>query len=179
MTYDEGTEYMQSLYSDNLARYSKTIETDYTCLTIKYPGYRGEGDYQVNYNDNPPTHQEICKYLYGLVNNSTESYSDIFNLLSDLYDNGTDILGQYLLIHTDADFLITLLFWMTLQDEINFPQPRFQGRCMPFSRYFEAIYCAEFEDCTYTLNDVLRRCNNKGMGTPLPYPIKNKPSFYY
>lgn len=179
MIYSEGIEYMLSLCSDNLPRYSKTIETNYADLIIKYPGYRGKGDYQVNYNDNPPSHQDICKYLYDLVKDSTESYSDIYNLLSDLYDNGTDVLGQYLLMNTDADFLITLLFWMTLQDEINFPQPRYQGRRMPFSRYFEAIYCAKFENCSYTLNDVMRRCNNKGIGIPSPYPIKDKPFFYY
>lgn len=179
MTYSEGTKYMLSLYTDDMPQHSRTIETDYDCLTIKYPGYRGKGDYQVNYDNNPPSHQDICKYLYDLVKDSTESYRDIFMLLSDLYDNGTDILGQYLLMNTDADFLITLLFWMTLQDEINFPQPRCQGRRMPFSRYFEAIHCAAFEDCSYTLSDVMRRCNNKGRGTPSPYPIKDKPSFYY
>lgn len=179
MTYSEGTKYMLSLYTDDLLQHSKTIETDYDCLTIKYPGYRGKGDYQVNYDNNPPSHQDVCKYLYDLVKGSTESYRDIFMLLSDLYDNGTDILGQYLLMNTDADFLITFLFWMTLQDEINFPQPRCQGRRMPFSRYFEAIHCAAFGDCSYTLSDVMIRCNNKGMGAPSPYPMKDKPSFYY
>ena len=67
---------------------------------------------------------------------------------------------------------------MTLQDEINFPQPRSQERRMPFSRYFEAIYCAAFNDAPYTIENVMQRCNNIGM-VPRPYKLKNTPEFYY
>ena len=178
MTYDEGIKYMERLSLGVTTLHSKTIKTDYDCLYIKYPGYKESGDYQVNYNNHPPTHQEVCMMLYNLVRNSKNIYSQLFDLLSDLYRNGTNILGKYSLGNIDADFLITLIFWMTLQDEINFPQPRFQGRRMPFSRYFEAIYCAAFDDAPYTIENVMQRCNNRGT-VPQPYDLENAPSFYF
>lgn len=178
VTYSEGIEYVLGLYSSDLPRYSRTIETGYECIQIRYPGYRGAGDYQLNYDNHPPTHQDVCKYLYELVRTSTESYTDIVMLLNDLYDNGTEILGQYLLMNVNEDLLITLLFWITLQDEINFPQDDgYEGRKMPFCRYFEAIYCAEFNS-SFTIDDVLNRCNNKGYRPKLYNNLNNVPSFY-
>jgi hypothetical protein len=39
--------------------------------------------------------------------------------------------------------LIAVVKWIALQEDINYPMPRFEGRRMPFARYLEAIYCAE------------------------------------
>ena len=91
MTYEEGIQYMVNLCSGETTRYSKTIKTDYDCLYIKYPGYKEIGDYQVNYDNHPPRHQEVCKMLYDLVRSSKYSYNQLFDLLSDLYKNGTNI----------------------------------------------------------------------------------------
>ena len=38
--------------------------------------------------------------------------------------------------------LSDIIPWIALQEDINYPMPKFQGRRMPFCRYMEAIYCA-------------------------------------
>lgn len=178
MNYDEGINYMKN--KCNLGAGTFIPEKTYSNLTITYPGYKGNGDYRVKiaHNSNPPTHFDVCEYLYNKVADRTVDYDEMVSLLEDIYVNGTNINFENYTID-EIIKLTTLIFWMTLQDEINYPQPRCQGRRMPFSRYFEAIHCAAFEDCSYTLSDVMIRCNNKGRGTPSPYPIKDKPSFYY
>lgn len=177
MNYDEGKNYMKN--KCNLGADTFIPESTYSSLTITYPGYKGNGDYRVKIvpNSNPPTHFDVCEYLHNKIAVGTVGYDEMLSLLEDIYVNGTNIDFKNHNIN-EIKKLTTLIFWMTLQDEINYPQPHYQGRRMPFSRYFEAIYCAAFEDCTYTLSDVMRRCNNRGM-VPAPYQTKDKPSFYY
>lgn len=57
-----------------------------------------------------------------------------------------------------ADQLAHLIMWIVLQEDINYPMPRLQGRRMPFYRYLEAIYCAQNpDDRLYTLAKVIER----------------------
>ena len=37
--------------------------------------------------------------------------------------------------------LTDLMFYIAIQEDINYPEERFQGRKMCFYRYLEAIYC--------------------------------------
>jgi hypothetical protein len=53
------------------------------------------------------------------------------------------------------DELVALIKWISLQEDINYPIPNYQGRRMPFARYWEAIYCAEAE--THQLPEVIKR----------------------
>ncbi|MBW4577456.1 MAG: hypothetical protein KME08_19655 [Aphanothece sp. CMT-3BRIN-NPC111] len=55
--------------------------------------------------------------------------------------------------------LLSSIFWIVLQEDINYPMPRYQGRKMPFSRYLEALYCFESE---YSLDDVIGRALVEG-----------------
>ena len=104
-------------------------------------------------------------------------YTKISRLLEDVYQNGTNCIGNYNLQNYDADYLINLIFWMTLQDEINYPQPRKSGRKMPFCRYFEAIYCANFQ-ANFSINNVIVRCNNRGYIPNLYNNLINLVNFY-
>ena len=51
--------------------------------------------------------------------------------------------------------LVAVIKWIALQEDINYPMPRYEGRRMPFARYLEAIYCAEAAD--RDLTEVIRR----------------------
>jgi hypothetical protein len=56
-----------------------------------------------------------------------------------------------------------LIYWITLQEEINYPQPEYAGRKLPYQRYYEAIL-AKLGKCRF--EDVIRRTNNHGTGKP-------------
>lgn len=53
----------------------------------------------------------------------------------------------------------------------------YKGINLPFSRYFEVIYASQ-RGATFTIKDVLLRCNNHGRTAPKLYTIPNTPSFY-
>jgi hypothetical protein len=56
------------------------------------------------------------------------------------------------------DQLAHLIMWIVLQEDINYPMPRLQGRRMPFYRYLETIYCAQNRnDHLHTLAIVVER----------------------
>lgn len=56
------------------------------------------------------------------------------------------------------DELIHSILWIVLQEDINYPMPRFQGRRMPFYRYLETLYCAQNpNDEIHTLGNVIER----------------------
>ena len=66
---------------------------------------------------------------------------------------------QYNSIGNNFDLTIEELFvsikWIVLQEDINYPMPRFEGRKMPYARYLEAIHSAEHK--THKLNEVISR----------------------
>ena len=54
--------------------------------------------------------------------------------------------------------LANTLSFIVLQEDINYPMPRYQGRKMPFYRYFEALALNDADiDTEYTLEDVVSR----------------------
>ncbi|TRU33798.1 MAG: hypothetical protein EWV50_20065 [Microcystis aeruginosa Ma_MB_F_20061100_S20] len=55
--------------------------------------------------------------------------------------------------------LFSSIFWIVLQEDINYPMPRYQGRKMPFSRYLEALHCFESD---HTLDEVISRALVEG-----------------
>ena len=176
MNYSQGITYMKNLCQNGSGTFSP--ESTYPKLIVSYPGYKQNGDYRVNISTlgAAPTHFDVCQHIYDGIQNGTNNYHLIVQLLEDIYENGTDIdFSNYAI--NNVEKLTVLIYWMTLQDEINYPQPRFQGRRMPFSRYFEAAYCAYSPKCTYNMSDVEARCSNRG-NRPTPYNIVGVPAFY-
>ena len=56
--------------------------------------------------------------------------------------------------------LFNSIFWIVLQEDINYPIPRrYQGRKMPFSRYLEALHCF---DSKHSLDEVIERALIEG-----------------
>lgn len=174
MNYNEGIELMQKKWAAGSGKFYPCSE--YPELSITYPGYKNFGDYRVEVGAVAITHFDVCKKLHENIKQGECEYGEIVMLLEDIYKNGTRIdFEKYL--SPNARKIATLIFWMTLQDESNFPQQKgFQGRRMPFSRYFEAVYCAEFK-CEFDMQTIKDRCFVRG-ARPRPFAIPEKPSFY-
>ena len=76
-------------------------------------------------------------------------------------------------------FLKCILYWTTLQEEINYPQSRgrYEGRRMSFKRYAEAVLATR-ADSSVTLDDVMCRADDWKKGREL-LDFPGAPSFYY
>ncbi len=86
------------------------------------------------------------KRLLDLVTNIHTSLNKTYNLHGNLNWNYS------------LDELASLISWIALQEDINYPMPRFEGRRMPFYRYIEALYCANNPaDRQHTLKDAIIR----------------------
>lgn len=64
--------------------------------------------------------------------------------------------------------LTTAIFWIALQEDINYPGDKYEGRLMAFKRYYEAILCAEgrqsvMEPIKRALNEKSRPQNLDGV----------------
>ncbi len=174
MDYNQGIQHMQTLASSGQSG-CFTPDDTFPLLKIHYPGYKKFGDYRMEVGGRAIPHTEICELLY---NDSKGLYSEYVKFLEDIYINGTSInLSQHCSVK-NANKVATLIFWVSLQDEINYPQPRYQGHRMPFSRYFEAVYASNYRGLT--IDEVMDRCLNHGKATPVPLKIPSslRPSFY-
>lgn len=153
-------------------------------LEIKYPGYKGGTDYKALYKGTPPSHNFIVNLIHD--NTTPNNVVDVHKFLQHIYNNGTTSYFAPTLHGTQwiNQDLQDLIFWVTLQEDINYPRPRFKGIKLPLSRFFEAslIHNGNF----YNLKEIHNRTNNHG-GPP---PSNNKksilqihqytiPSFYY
>lgn len=175
MNYAEGILFMQNLCSGDCTG------TIYPCnsiseLEIQYPGRKKNGDYKMLYRNSPPTHQEICQKPYEHSNHHYEQYVDF---LEDVYLHGTNIsVDEYNNVY-NAESLVHIIYWITLQEEINYPQAEGKmGRRLPFCRYFEAVCAAN--NYELTIETVKNRCQNHGGGVPnaLNIGFRRKPAFY-
>lgn len=120
-------------------------------LAILYPGRKTEDrkcDYCVclvdKYNQRPITHVEIMWDLY----NKTNEYNFLCvrKYIEDVAELGRDINpDDYPGIRFDEGFnfeeLTGLMFYIAIQEDINYPYKNCQGRKMCFNRYIEAAYC--------------------------------------
>lgn len=181
MNYEQGKQHMMQIASEAInngaEKYSKSFYPDENIpsLVIEYPGYKPTaGDYRMLYNNKPLSHPEICEILYSISNGDYEAY---VCFLDAIYQNGTSVnLDQFSTLE-DAHLLMNIIFWVTLQDEINYPQPRYKGHRLPFCRYFEAVYAA---NNSISLYKVQERCNNRGAAPPTLWDVGfSRPSFYH
>ncbi|MFL0266821.1 hypothetical protein [Candidatus Clostridium radicumherbarum] len=67
----------------------------------------------------------------------------------------------------DMNLLRSILFWVTLQEDINYPIDKgCQGRRLAFTRFVESIYCAEHDYEDSMIRVVLTNSYNHGRGVP-------------
>lgn len=94
-------------------------------------------------------------------------------ILIETYEIGIP-KGHY---ETQEDYFRTLLYWTTLQEDINYPASEgYEGRRMAFKRYIEALDTT-LEDSEYSLTDVMVRANQRRTFDLLE--IYDPPYFYY
>lgn len=135
-------------------------------LKIEYPGYKNNGlDYRLSLNNFNIPHTEIVRVIYNL---STSNYHhEITEFLIDINQNGllanhnrTLPIVQIAGISLNVEQFKALIFWVTLQENFNYPAPKL-GIRMPFYRYIEAVIAARHPDLI-TLQAVLYRTGYKG-----------------
>ncbi|WP_339148998.1 MULTISPECIES: hypothetical protein [unclassified Sutcliffiella] len=188
MNFDQGVTFMstQSATIKNTGVYSNKLHpvTDYMQLIVFYPGRKGRRDYKVEHNGSNTTHVDIVLYLYDLAlqNNSTV----LVNFILDVYNNGlysnhaiplnmnrVRLNGVILTVEQFKH----ILFWVALQEDINYPRPKKQGVRLPFKRYLEAITSA-YHPNVITLNQVIKRTNNHHGSVPVPINVQQLPVLF-
>lgn len=55
----------------------------------------------------------------------------------------------------NLDELANVIIWIVLQEDINYPYKRCEGRKMPFKRYLETLYCCKYKD--KSIKEVIKR----------------------
>lgn len=154
MTYAEGIEFMKSIS----LKESPSQSFIFGEFTITYPGYKKDGDYRLSYtiNNTAPKHTDVINILVEL--NKVNSTNDIAKELETIYNEGlkakTTIIPESLKIK---------IYSIALQEEINYPQPKYQGIKMPFQRFYEALLV---KDKLLTVKELYDRTNNHGKPAP-------------
>lgn len=157
---------------DNLKSYYQILETyeDSTQLAIRYPGYkttRNRCDYCVYLVDedgeHPISHVEI---MYDLYNKTTmQNYQYMKRYIEDVATIGRNVNKHTSLFQAfehgfSFEKLTDLMFYIAIQEDINYPGSRFQGRKMCFYRYLEAVYCKVHTN--HQIEDAIGKANAYG-----------------
>lgn len=169
INYEQGIKLMTSLSNETGAF------EPHDGIIINYPGKKNSGDYRLSLKDSTvPTHAEISLRLHQLITSGAHTFDDLNDFLIDVYSNGT-------MTHYDSESLEELkhlIFWITLQEEINYPKSEgFAGINLPYCRFYEAIYSTQ-SPFDLTIQAVQDRCNNHGGPKPDLLTIPNAPCFY-
>lgn len=170
MNYLEGINHMRTLSSETGSF------SPYEGIVIHYPGYKRRGDYRLTVQGgNAPTHSNISRKLYDLIANKTYNFQQLKNFLIDVYTNGT--YTRY--SEPTLSYLQHLIYWITLQEEINYPRSEgYAGINLPFCRFLEAIYSTK-DSSNFTIEVIETRCNNHGRTKPNLYSLEGAPFFYH
>lgn len=157
---------------DNVKAYYQELVTyaDMTKLIIRYPGYK--------------TTRTKCDYCVCLVDSRGEYPISHIEIMNDLYDKTTQFNFEYMkryiedvakigrdvrLEHSlERDFdkglsfeqLTDLMFYIAIQEDINYPDACYQGRKMCFYRYLEAIYCKVYAN--HTIEEAIGKADARG-----------------
>lgn len=154
MDYTQGVNHMVSL-SQNLPNGTRNYFM-INGLRIDYPGYKKLGDYRLSINGIAPKHTDVVAFIYNKT--TPQNHNEIKIALEDLYINGLNSTNI-----TFSQSEKELIYWITLQEEINYPQPRYSGRKLPYQRFYEG----SLAKLNYlTLTDVNNRTNNHGGSRP-------------
>lgn len=157
---------------DNLKKYYQELVgySDVLKLAIRYPGYKTSKtrcDYCVYFIDesgeHPISHVEVMRDLYDKTN--SENYQQMKKYIESVAIYGKDVEVPNTLISTFQSgfplvILTDLMFYIGLQEDINYPMPRYMGRTMCFFRYLEAIYCKV--NAAHKLEEAIERATQKG-----------------
>lgn len=135
-------------------------------LEIKYPGRKNGGlDYRLSLNNFSVRHTDLVRIIYNLSNSGFQR--EALDFLVDINRNGLHANHNLPLprvnienLQLNPEQLKTLIFWVTLQENFNYPAPKL-GIRMPFYRYIEAII-AQVQPDLLSLDNVLYRTDYRG-----------------
>ena len=118
-----------------------------------------------------PKHEDIVIEIFNFTNE--ENFTGVVNFLDDMYVNGLFATSDLF-----SKKIKEKIFWITLQEEINYPQPQYAGRRLSFQRFYEA---ALIRKGICSLEEVIKRTNNHGKHKPELYKCDDiiHPSFYF
>ncbi len=162
---------------DNVKKFYQELEvlSNYKRIAIRYPGYktkRDKSDYCVflvaENVEQPVAHVEIMRDLYEKT--TTQNYEYMKKYIENVAKYGKDIQIPDCLCNqlTDGftfEELTALMFYIAIQEDINYPMPRYLGRTMCYFRYLEAIYCKVYG--MHSLEEAIKKATKKG-GPPAP-----------
>lgn len=143
---------------DNEKAYYQELETyaDMSKLAIRYPGYKTtqtKCDYCVylvnERGEHPISHVEIMKDLYNKTTKYNFEYMKTY--IENVAKKGRDVriensLESAFNMGFSFEQLTDLMFYIAIQEDINYPEARYQGRKMCFYRYLEAVYCKVYDN---------------------------------
>lgn len=171
MNYSQGIEYMKKLAVELKEYGGGAAAFRVGELIITYPGYKQNGDYKLRIGKElVPRHTDMVKEIYQLT--TKENFDQLSFFLEDVYLHGLD--AQHNLF--DKAFK-EKLYWITLQEEINYPQPKRAGRSLSFMRYYEGALA---KIGIIELEKVILRTAHRGQGRPPLINLKGirRPRFY-
>lgn len=170
MTYPEGVRKMKKLAEELKQKGELTGSFVFGSLLITYPGYKEQGDYKLTENGTAPKHTDIIQEIFNQT--TAENMDSIIRYLDDVYHNGLNARPSVF-----SQSFTEKLFWITLQEEINYPQPLKSGRRLPFQRFYEAALC---KMGLIQMEALIARTNNHGKQKPPLLDVKQyrRPSFY-
>lgn len=151
----------------NLKQYCRELETfsDGKKIIIKYPGYKtteSKCDYCVFLVEedkaHPVSHVEIMQDLYDKT--TLQNYKLMKQYIEAAARDGKDIPIPDSLQNScrgvfSFEELTALMFYIAIQEDINYPEKHYQGRKMCFCRYLEAVYCKVYTN--HKLGEALDR----------------------
>lgn len=157
---------------DNVKKYYQELEmlSNSKKIAIRFPGYKtrpGKSDYCVylvdEYEEKPISHVEIMQDLYDKTTLSNYPYMKRY--IEDVARYGKDIDVPACLYSIGAgvfsfEELTNLMFYIALQEDINYPMPRYLGRTMCYFRYLEAIFCKVNQ--RYLLEEAISKATQRG-----------------
>lgn len=162
---------------DNVKIYYQELEvlSNYKRIAIRYPGYktkRDKSDYCVylvdEYGEHPVSHVEIMRDLYEKTN--MHNYESMKKYIESVAVYGKEIEIPECLheMHTKGftfEELTSLMFYISIQEDINYPMPQYMGRTMCYFRYLEAIYCKVYH--RHSLEEAIEKATRR-KGPPAP-----------
>ena len=174
MPFKENIAFMKALYDQmkNKGKHSNihSLDEEVRGLSLRYPGkLKGnkKGDYCLYLNDYTPTHADIVNAIHHYCQlHGGDAAKNMNDFIADIAENGLSGI-----VALDAPFSIgerefeghetrVLLYWLVLQEDINYPKEHQMGVRMPLTRYTEAIISATEPDLL-NLQTVLDNTNER------------------
>lgn len=162
------------LAAKNLEKYSQNQSPTLVDnrIVLSYPGKKNGGvDYLLRLNEKIVYHSHIAEVFYNLGEQGLGEAAA--NFITNFYNDGlnadhiTNLPETVRLLDEDLTFeqFKHLIYYTILQEDINYPRPRYFGLCMPLIRFTEAIIAGE-QNNIITFQEVVNRINNHGGPPP-------------